>query len=167
MKCSFLIKKQMTEYNRRIKLLEKEIQRLKQENEYYKTNVIKNEISEIQDVFTNKIDEAVSDLTNEIRKIHKVKIVEEQREDLFSMWVKVTVSSILVVLGIVFVFGIIKTWNDYTIKFVPILFVMYGVAFVGVGIDFWKEKDRKYVLAIVSFIVSLIALLITVFEKIG
>ncbi len=167
MRYNSALKGRLVEYDKRIKRLEAEVKRLRNENEYYRLTGIKNEIVEIQSSFDKKIDESINLLTDEIHKTHKVEIVEKQREDLFSTWIKLTVSSILAVLGIILVVGIIKTWKEYPGKFIPVLFIVYGVAFVIMAIDLWKEKDRKYVLAIVSFIVSLIALLITIFEKIN
>ena len=92
-------------------------------------------------------------------------IVPQKKTDAFSILVKVLLCGLFVGFGILGFITIISNWSTVyvggfaNIVAIGIVFVIC-LACVIIGVDIWREKDRNYLIALFSALVSLVALIV-------
>ena len=92
-------------------------------------------------------------------------IVPQKKTDAFSILVKVLLCGLFVGFGILGFITIISNWSTLyvggfaNIVAIGIVFVIC-LACVIIGVDIWREKDRNYLIALFSALVSLVALIV-------
>lgn len=91
-----------------------------------------------------------------------------QRNDLFSLAIKVGLSGIFAGFGILFAVAIIVYWSNLWLgglrNVMVIMMLLSSVLLVLLGIDIWNEKDRNYLVSMFSSLVALVALAIAIFD---
>ena len=96
-------------------------------------------------------------------------IVPQKKTDAYSILVKVLHCGQFVGFGILGFITIINNWSTVyvggfaNIVAIGIVFVIC-LACIIIGVDIWREKDRNYLIALFSALVSLVALIVAFLE---
>lgn len=96
-------------------------------------------------------------------------IVPQKKTDAFSILVKVLLCGLFVGFGILGFITIINNWSTVcvggfaNIVAIGTVFVIC-LACIIIGVDIWREKDRNFLIALFSALVSLVALIVAFLE---
>ena len=92
-------------------------------------------------------------------------IVPQKKTDAFSQFVKILLCVLFVGFGILGFYTVFANWSTLYIGglantlAVGIVFLICFACII-IGIDIWREKDRNYLIALFSALVSLVALIV-------
>lgn len=126
-------------------------------------NINKNYTSLLQQIQANS--ESEKELLEEIKII--LKDATEPKKDRFSQFVKISLAIAFILLGILLLFTALIDfkilWGNTLIEHISyiILFILL-FSLIPVGVGIYKEKDRNYIISVLSAIVSIIALIISI-----
>lgn len=126
-------------------------------------NINKNYTSLLQQIQANS--ESEKELLEEIKII--LKDATEPKKDRFSQFVKISLAIAFVLLGKLLLFTALIDfkilWGNTLIEHISyiILFILL-FSLIPVGVGIYKEKDRNYIISVLSAIVSIIALIISI-----
>lgn len=118
---------------------------------------------QILDDLTQRIEWSTNRIIDETNPTPQ--IVPQKKTDAFSILVKVLLCGLFVGFGILGFITIISNWSTVyvggfaNIVAIGIVFVIC-LACVIIGVDIWREKDRNYLIALFSALVSLVALIV-------
>lgn len=126
-------------------------------------NINKNYTSLLQQIQANS--ESEKELLEEIKII--LKDATEPKKDRFSQFVKISLAIAFIGLSILLLFTALIDfkilWGNTLIEHISyiILFILLFLL-IPVGVGIYKEKDRNYIISVLSAIVSIIALIISI-----
>ena len=126
-----------------------------------------NQQQQILDDLTQRIEWSTNRIIDETNPAPQ--IVPQKKTDAFSILVKVLLCGLFVGFGILGFITIINNWSTVyvggfaNIVAIGIVFVIC-LACVIIGVDIWREKDRNYLIALFSALVSLVALIVAFLE---
>lgn len=118
---------------------------------------------QLLDDLTQRIEWSTNRIVDETRPSPMV--VPQKKIDSFSKLVKVLLCGLFVGFGILGLITVINNWSTmYVGGFantvaIGIVFLIC-LACIVIGIDIWREKDRNYLIALFSALVSLVALIV-------
>lgn len=118
---------------------------------------------QLLDDLTQRIDWSTNRIVDETRP--SPMIVPQKKIDSFSKLVKAFLCSLFVGFGILGFITVINNWATMYIGgfantvAIGIVFLIC-LACIVIGIDIWREKDRNYLIALFSALVSLVALIV-------
>ena len=118
---------------------------------------------QLLDDLTQRIEWSTNRIVDETRP--SPMIVPQKKIDSFSKLVKVLLCGLFVGFGILGFITVINNWSTMYIggfaNTVAIgIVLLICLACIVIGIDIWREKDRNYLIALFSALVSLVALIV-------
>ncbi|MBE6836370.1 MAG: MFS transporter [Ruminococcaceae bacterium] len=91
--------------------------------------------------------------------------IKEKEEKIFSGIVKFLLAALFVGIGVLADYFLFSNWKTYWIGGVQnvavIFMILLSFVCIALGISIFKEKDRNYIVAMFSAIVSLVALIVS------
>lgn len=126
-----------------------------------------NQVSLFVDQLTEIIERSTNQIVNDLEPDYSAMISYTQQErtkDVFSNLIKWVLGSVFSAFGILGIVELVTNWPTYWIGGVhngaTITLFLICLICVVIGIDLFREKDRKYIISLFSALVSLAALVV-------
>lgn len=161
------------EFNKnKAELMEERIQQLENElsemREKLNANIQTVHLDDQQlDDLSQQITESIEWSTNRIVDESKPRtiIVSKNKHDAFSCFIKIALCILFIGFCILGFYTLFRNWSTFYVGgFVNIAaigtIILVFLACFAIGVDIWCEKDRNYLVALFSALVSLVALIV-------
>lgn len=119
---------------------------------------------QLLDDLTQRIEWSTNRIVDETKPCY-ISTNNEKQSDGFSFFLKCAIGIPIIIFGIAVFYFLIKNGGDYWVqgvssKFALVIMGILGLDCVLLGVEVLREKDRNYVVALFSALVSLVALIV-------
>ncbi len=149
----------------RIQQLERELSETKKKlkNQSKVVRLDEEQISDFLEQLTERIERSTNRIVDETTP--PTVIVPQKKNDAFSQFVKILMCGLFAGFGALGFYTVFANWSTMYIGgfantvAIGIVFLICFACII-IGIDIWREKDRNYLIALFSALVSLVALIV-------
>ena len=152
--------------NDRIQALEKELASEKKKADEHSITIRldQSQVDEIMDQLTERIEWSTNRIVDETAPRTPI-IVKSNKSDVFSSIIRWILLVVFAGFGVGLIAVLITNWSTYWTgganNVSTLCVILIGVISVVIGIDIFREKDKKYIVSLFSALVALVALIVT------